>query len=90
MIIIMNKPVEVEVSTITIQAKCSDACFTQIKNASGEIIYEEDGYVPSFMPGKHYGDYIILDIDIKTGRILNWKNSLDVLEGIESMIKEGS
>jgi hypothetical protein len=25
------------------------------------------------MPGEHYGDYIILDIDIDTGVIKNWK-----------------
>lgn len=32
-----------------------------------------DGYVPDWMPGDHYGDYIQLDIDTATGRILNWK-----------------
>jgi len=31
------------------------------------------GYVPSFMPNEHYGDYIELDIDIDTGMIVNWK-----------------
>lgn len=25
------------------------------------------------MPGQHYGDYVILDIDLDTGKILNWK-----------------
>jgi hypothetical protein len=34
---------------------------------------QEQGYVPSFMPGEHYGDYVILDIDIDTGMINNWK-----------------
>lgn len=32
-----------------------------------------EGYVPDFMPGKHYGDYVYLDIDIDTGKILNWE-----------------
>jgi len=37
-----------------------------------KVVYEHDGYVPGFMPGEHYGDYIELDIDVKTGKILNW------------------
>jgi hypothetical protein len=32
-----------------------------------------DGYVPEFMPGDHYGDYVMMDIDVATGHILNWK-----------------
>ena len=32
-----------------------------------------DGYVPDFFPGNHYGDYVMLDIDVDTGRITNWK-----------------
>jgi hypothetical protein len=37
---------------------------------------EMDGYVPSWFPNpneQHYGDYVILEIDIETGKILNWK-----------------
>ena len=25
------------------------------------------------MPGKHHGDYVMLDIDIKSGKIVNWQ-----------------
>jgi hypothetical protein len=25
------------------------------------------------MPGDHYGDYLMLDIDPYTGKIVNWK-----------------
>lgn len=25
------------------------------------------------MPGEHYGDYLILEIDLDTGQIKNWK-----------------
>ena len=32
-----------------------------------------DGYVPKFFPGNHFGDYVILHIDIETGKIVNWK-----------------
>jgi hypothetical protein len=32
-----------------------------------------NGYVPDFFPEEHWGDYVMLDIDIDTGKILNWK-----------------
>ncbi len=57
---------------ISISAKCSDLCYTEFKDENGNVYYEHDGYVPHFMPGEHYGDYIILDIDVETGKILNW------------------
>ena len=38
----------------------------------GKVIGEYDGYVPKFFPGMHYGDYVMLDIDIETGKIVNW------------------
>lgn len=57
---------------VKINAKCSDLCFTEVINSKGETIAERDGYVPSFMPDEHFGDYVILDIDVKTGKILNW------------------
>lgn len=56
---------------IQINAKCSDLCSTVIKQ-DGKIVFEHDGYVPDFMPDQHFGDYVMLDIDLKTGKILNW------------------
>ena len=38
-----------------------------------QIGKDYNGYVPNWMPGQHYGDYILLDIDVETGKILNWK-----------------
>jgi hypothetical protein len=61
--------------TVRICAKCSDLCSTEILDTNGKLIAERDGYVPEWMPGEHYGDYVELDIDIKTGKILNWKPS---------------
>ena len=58
--------------TIHISAKCSDL-FSAFLREDNKIIGEYDGYVPEFFPGEHYGDYVILEIDIKTGQILNWK-----------------
>jgi len=57
-------------NTITISAKCSDLFWARHNGK------EYDGYVPDWFPTpaeKHYGDYVSLDIDLDTGRILNWK-----------------
>jgi hypothetical protein len=61
-----------EVKRIYINAKCSDLCYAELKNDEG-IVASRDGYVPGFMPGEHYGDYVELEIDLETGTILNWK-----------------
>ncbi len=58
--------------TINISAKCSDLCSTTVYDGEGDPMGSEaQGYVPSFMPDGG-GDYIDLEIDIKTGKILNW------------------
>jgi hypothetical protein len=59
---------------ISISAKCSDLYSHQIYKKNGELYKEYEGYVPSFFPEEHYGDYIMLDIDPYTGKILNWNN----------------
>lgn len=64
----MTKPTK----TIHISAKCSDLCNVQALDESGNLVCEWDGYVPDFMPDQHYGDYLMLDIDLATGQILNW------------------
>lgn len=61
------------VMTARIVAKCSDLCYVTLMDAKGKAVAEHNGYVPEFMPGEHYGDYIELNIDLATGRILNWK-----------------
>lgn len=59
--------------TISINGKTSD-CFSMVgQSESGDETGYYDGYVPKFFPGEHWGDYIQLDIDVKTGQILNWK-----------------
>lgn len=72
-----------------INAKCSDlfcATFEVDKEQVGEITY-----VPAFFPGKHFGDYVQLDIDIDTGNIVNWKKptdeDIDNLFGVEDELK---
>lgn len=64
---------EVDVQRISISAKCSDLCCAQLQDKDGAYVAEHNGYVPALMPEEHYGDYVILDIDLETGIILNWK-----------------
>ena len=57
---------------ISMCAKCSDLFSASLIDDNGKTIGEYEGYVPDFFPEKHYGDYVELDIDIETGKILNW------------------
>jgi hypothetical protein len=69
-----QKTVKVNAKTLRIHCKVSDRFTYAIDDEQGDEIYEqEDGYVPDFMPGEHYGDYVILDIDLDTGMVTNWK-----------------
>lgn len=67
------KNVKPKYKTIEISAKCSDLFSAQVINDKGEVLINYDGYVPNFFPDEHYGDYVMLNIDIATGKILNWK-----------------
>ena len=63
---------ENEGKVLSICAKCRDCFAASVLDQNGEELIDYDGYVPKFMPGEHYGDYVMLDIDISTGQILNW------------------
>ena len=68
-----TKVVQVEAKTIEIYAKVRDSgCYT-VRDQDGAQIGMRDGYVPKLFPGEHYGDYLILNIDLETGQITNWK-----------------
>jgi hypothetical protein len=67
------KTVQVEAKTLRLHMKVRDEFQAGIEDQDGNNIGEYEGYVPEFMPGAHYGDYLILDIDLDTGQILNWK-----------------
>lgn len=58
---------------IRINAKCSDMFSADVIDETGKLLKEYNGYVPRFFPGQHFGDYIELDIELETGKILNWK-----------------
>lgn len=64
------------IKTIHISAKCSDLFGAFLRDENNKIVGEYDGYVPSWLPNpreSHCGDYVSLEIDIETGKILNWK-----------------
>lgn len=70
----ITKPQTVNAKILSIHMKVCDQFSANLLSDKGEIVHEqEEGYVPGFMPGDHYGDYLILDIDIDTGLIVNWK-----------------
>jgi len=58
--------------TLRISAKCSDLCWTEYTDKDGNKT-ESNGYVPKNIGIDDYGDYVEIDIDMKTGQILNWK-----------------
>ena len=69
----IKKTVTVDAKVLIIHCQVSDKFCGAIYGAEGEVLKEfEDEYVPDFMPGDHFGDYIILRVDIDTGQILNW------------------
>jgi len=55
---------------ICISAKCSDLFSATLKR-DGKVIGEYSGYVPDFLGSD--GDYIELDIEIISGKIINWR-----------------
>ena len=70
----IEKKVKVQAKILKIHLKVSDRFSALLCDQDGAIIHDQDdGYVPDFMPGEHYGDYVIIDIDIDTGMITNWK-----------------
>jgi hypothetical protein len=58
---------------LRVTAKCSDMFFASLHEDGKQVGKSYNGYVPDFMPGEHYGDYVKLEIDLVTGQILNWK-----------------
>ena len=64
---------------LKISAKCSDLCWTEYTDSKGKVT-NSDSYVPEgigISDDDSYGDYVVIDIDMKTGQILNWKSVID-------------
>lgn len=73
---------------LKINAKCSDLFAMSIEDSKGNELLNYEGYVPSFMPNDHYGDYVELTIDAKTGKILDWPK--DCTKLIKAFIKQNN
>lgn len=63
-------PVGQKPRIMNVQAKCSDMCFIRYPGDK-----EHDGYVPSNI-GIGGGDYLDFEIDIDTGKIVGWNNTI--------------
>jgi len=81
-----TKKVMVNAKILKLHMKVRDQFGAELFDQEGCSLKEYEGYVPSFMPEDHYGDYLILDIDIDTGHITNWKTPTK--KDIEEFIKE--
>jgi len=82
-----QKTVQVDVTELHLHIKVCDRFEAGLKDAQGEEVGEYEGYVPDFFPGDHYGDYLILNIDLETGQIKNWKKP--AAADIEKMLAQG-
>ncbi|MEQ4714645.1 hypothetical protein ABN057_20285 [Providencia alcalifaciens] len=69
----VNTKAKVDIKTLRTCIKVSDSFNCDIIDANGNKVENYSYYVPDFFPGNHYGDYLMLDIDIETGKITNWK-----------------
>lgn len=69
----ITKPIKVNAKTLKLHIKVCDRFEADLVDQQGDVLKEYEGYVPDFMPEQHDGDYLILDIDIDTGVITNWK-----------------
>lgn len=62
--------VKINAKTLKMHLKVCDRFTASLVSATGTVIHDqEDGYVPSFMPEQHYGDYVILDAYIPLGYV---------------------
>jgi len=56
---------------MTVCAKCSDMCFVRFPNGK-----ESNGYVPTGIGLGDDDDYIEFDIDVDTGQIVGWDQTI--------------
>jgi hypothetical protein len=63
----------VEAKFIDIHIKVCDSGTYTLVSADEKEIADRSDYVPGFFPGEHYGDYLMLKVDLETGQIVNWK-----------------
>lgn len=72
----MSKAIAILQVTGKTSDMCSIAAYGKTDDGGDAFLGEYSGYVPKFFPGKHWGDYLELEIDVTTGQILNWPKDL--------------
>jgi hypothetical protein len=65
-----EKPKQRYIKKVMIYAKCADKCNVQLFSREGKFIAERDGYPPESL--KFGTDEVAFEVDLYTGRILNW------------------
>jgi hypothetical protein len=87
---IKKKVFPIQAKTLSLCLKIRDEFYATLLDQDNQTILDYEGYVPSFMPGDHYGDYLLLDIDLDTGVIKNWRvpQSSEIEDWIEKNAKE--
>lgn len=55
-----------------VHEKVEDGGTYTLMLSDGDKIVSEGDYVPTFFPGQHFGDYVILNIDGE-GRVAGWR-----------------
>lgn len=73
MIIEVPIALEADLKEMRLCIKVSDGFTCSLHNPDGGEFASHEGYVPEFFPGDHCGDYLMLNIDVETGQITNWK-----------------
>ena len=69
---------------VSTDCKTSDECLIKFEQRGTIELFTYSGYVPDCFPGKHYGDYIMLEINAK-GIVQDLKITD---ENIEQLLKE--
>jgi hypothetical protein len=78
MSITIKRPIEVVPAIMHVDLKVRDEFSFKLMDTHGQVIaQQEEGYVPDFFPGT-YGDYVKLQIDVRTGQIVNWDEHFSV------------
>lgn len=72
--------------TLAVAGKVSDMCDIRVIDLESNTLWQNTGDVPRNL-GIGGGDYILLNIDIESGRILNW-NAEIVKAAIQERVDE--
>lgn len=63
----------VKAESVMVHVKVCDSGNYELLGPNGQKIATLEDYVPTFFPEDHYGDYLVLNINLETGQIINWK-----------------